>query len=85
MTIRISKGDGVANETNLPAGIEAITEELVTSLGVITGLNFPPERVPAITARLRELHVLAAPVDLIELGDAALPNRFDPTWPEAAK
>jgi hypothetical protein len=75
----------VANGTALPPGIEAITEDLVTKLGVITGLNFPPERVPAITARLRELHMLAAPIDLIELGDSALPNRFDASWPEAGR
>lgn len=71
--------------TTQSARIEAITEELVASLGKISGLDFPPERVPAITARLRELHTLAAAVDDIELGDSGLPNRYDPTWPEVAK
>jgi hypothetical protein len=68
-----------------PAGIERIDEALVASLGEIIGLRFPPERLPAITARLRDLHLLASAVDRIELGDAALPNRYDPTWPEAAE
>lgn len=65
-----------------------ITEELVAQLGRIDGLEFPVDRLSAITARLREMHELAAPLDVFDAADAAAPETlapagtFDPSWAE---
>jgi hypothetical protein len=68
----------------LPPAFAAITEDLVARLGQIAGLDFPPERLPAITERLRELHVLAAALDAIDDDDTPPANSFDPSWTEGA-
>ena len=75
----------MSDRSSLPPGLAAIDEELVATLGEIAGLNFPPERLPAITARLRELHTLAAALDSIDQIEAAPANRFDPSWQEPAE
>jgi hypothetical protein len=69
------------NELPVPATAE-ITEELVARLGRIEGLDFPVERLPAITARLRELHEIAAVLESIEPIEIAPASRFDPAWPD---
>ena len=61
---------------------EQITEELVASLGRVAGLHFPTERLPVIAQRLREMHTLAADLDVLEIDDAEPAFRFDPSWPE---
>jgi hypothetical protein len=70
------------SEHRSSAPVSAITEELVASLGEIAGLTIPPERLAAVTARLQEMHNLAAALDAIDHVDAAPANRFDPAWPE---
>ena len=66
----------------------AITNELVAQLGRVEGLEFPEERLPLIAARLREMHELAAVLDVldtaegIDAGDVAPAGTFDPAWPE---
>lgn len=74
----------MSDPSSLPPSVAAITEELVASLGEISGLHFPPERLPAITARLRDLHILAEALDDIDHIEAAPANRYDPTWPGVA-
>ena len=65
-----------------------ITEELVAQLGRIEGMEFPAERLPFIAARLREMHELAAVLDVLDAEDATTPvdlapaGGFDPSWPE---
>jgi hypothetical protein len=83
--LRLIRGVDVSDHSSLPAGVAAIDEELVAKLGEIAGLNYPPERLPAITARLRELHTLAAALDSIDQIEAAPAIRFDPTWQESAE
>jgi Asp-tRNA(Asn)/Glu-tRNA(Gln) amidotransferase C subunit len=66
-----------------PNGVDQITDELVAQLGIIAGLHFPAERLPAISQRLRDMHTVAADLDSVELGNVEPAIRFDPSWPEA--
>jgi len=68
------------SERSAPA-IAEITEDLVARLGRIEGLTFPAQRLPAIAARLRELHEIAAVLESIEPIEIAPASRFDPAWP----
>jgi len=83
--LRLVRGVDVSDHSSLPPGVEAIDEELVAKLGEIAGLNYPAERLPAIAARLRELHTLAVALDSIDQIDSAPAVRFDPTWQESAE
>jgi Asp-tRNA(Asn)/Glu-tRNA(Gln) amidotransferase C subunit len=65
-----------------PPDFSAITEELVASLGEVAGLRFPVDRLPAITQRLRDLHVMAAELDELDLMGVDPAVRFDPAWPD---
>ena len=69
------------HKTLPPAAVE-ITEELVASLGRIAGLYFRNERLPVIAQRLREMHILAADLDVLDLSESEPSIRFDPSWPE---
>jgi len=55
----------------------------VAQLGIIAGLHFPAERLPAISQRLRDMHTVASDLDSVELGNVEPAIRFDPSWPEA--
>jgi hypothetical protein len=80
----VQRGGEVSVQQPLPPAISAITEDLVARLCQIAGLNVPAERLPAITERLRELHILASALDSIDHDDTPPANAFDPSWTEGA-
>jgi Asp-tRNA(Asn)/Glu-tRNA(Gln) amidotransferase C subunit len=71
----------VSDRGTFPPAAE-ITNELVANLGRIVGLSFPDERPPAIAQRLRDMLVMAAELDDVDLDGAEPANRFDPDWLE---
>jgi Asp-tRNA(Asn)/Glu-tRNA(Gln) amidotransferase C subunit len=62
----------------------AITEEVVERLLRLAGFAVTPERLPAVTERLRDLYVLAADLDGLDLDGVAPATDYDPSWPEEA-
>jgi hypothetical protein len=75
----------VGRTIDIARTVGAIDESLVEKLGIIQGLNFPAERLPAITQRLRDLHALAADLDELDLDEVAPASTFDPSWDEDAR
>ncbi len=67
-------------ESSLPEAA-AISEDLVAHLGELAGLHLAPERLPLIAQRLRDLHIVAAELDSLDLERVDPAIRFDPSWP----
>ncbi len=62
----------------------AITEDVVGSLARQAGFAVPPESLPAVTERLRDLYTLAADLGGLDLDGIEPATMYDPSWPEEA-
>ncbi len=69
---------------NERGGGHAVTEEVVAELARLAGFAVPPERLPGVTERLRDLYHLAADLDALELDGVEPATDYDPTWLEEA-
>jgi hypothetical protein len=63
---------------------DAVGEEVVAGMARLAGFSIPPDRLAAVTERLRDLYVLAADLDGLDLDGVAPATEYDPAWPEEA-
>ncbi|MGI8477256.1 MAG: hypothetical protein ACR2OO_12915 [Thermomicrobiales bacterium] len=59
-----------------------ITEEVVAQMALAAGLAIPTARLGAVTARLREMHEMAAGLARLDLDGIEPAASFDPSWAE---
>jgi Asp-tRNA(Asn)/Glu-tRNA(Gln) amidotransferase C subunit len=52
----------------------------VAGLARLARLNVAPDRLPQLTARLRELFEMARGIDSIDLSDVEPTATYDPSW-----
>lgn len=60
--------------------VQSLSDEDVRALAAAAGLDIPAARLPDLAARVRELGVMTADFDALDLNDVAPETAFDPGW-----